>query len=226
MREKFLDNLQQQLRSALVPDARPEHPGLFTGQGQSSTDPEALLQGFIKELEALAGRAYVVDTERAAAKTIIDIVRRNGGRQLLGWKDDQFIPAVVRTMLGEFDIEMLYPSLSVEQERRAAELVALDGVLVGLTGAHGALADSGAIALISGLGRGRIASLLPPVHIALLSRRKIYPTLPAFLAAHPQTPNGGSNLVFIAGPSRTADIEMTLTMGVHGPGEMHVVIIP
>jgi L-lactate dehydrogenase complex protein LldG len=78
--------------------------------------------------------------------------------------------------------------------------------------------------LISGPGRGRLASLLPPVHIALLPGQKLYPSLPAFLAANPTATKTGSNLVLITGASRTADIEMTLSIGVHGPGEIHVII--
>jgi L-lactate dehydrogenase complex protein LldG len=97
---------------------------------------------------------------------------------------------------------------------------------VGLTGANGALVDSGTLALVSGPGRGRLASLLPPVHIALVARNKLYPSLPAFLKTHPNVTAEGSNLILITGPSRTGDIEMTLTMGVHGPGEIHVIITP
>jgi L-lactate dehydrogenase complex protein LldG len=47
-----------------------------------------------------------------------------------------------------------------------------------------------------------------------------------FLDANPDITKESSNLVFIAGPSRTGDIEMTLTIGVHGPGEVHVIILP
>ena len=108
---------------------------------------------------------------------------------------------------------------------RTARLLEIDDVLVGLTGAAGALADTGSLALVSGPGRGRIASLLPPVHIAIVRAGQLYPSLPHFLAAQPAITDHGSNLVLITGPSRTADIEMTLTRGVHGPGEVIVIII-
>jgi len=78
---------------------------------------------------------------------------------------------------------------------------------------------------VSGPGRPRLASLLPPVHVAILRADRIYSNLPALVTALAEKGTAGSNLVIITGPSRTADIEMTLTRGVHGPGEVHVVIV-
>ena len=97
--------------------------------------------------------------------------------------------------------------------------------MVGLTGAEAALADVGGIVVRSGEGRPRLASLLPPIHVTLLPVSRIHASLPDLLAAEPTIADGGSNLVLITGPSRTADIEMTLTRGVHGPGHVHAVLL-
>ena len=84
--------------------------------------------------------------------------------------------------------------------------------------------------LRSGSGRGRLASLIAPVHIAVLRRAQIVRGLGAALALL-QEQHGrdlfvdSSNLTLISGPSRTGDIELTLTLGVHGPREIHVVLI-
>jgi L-lactate dehydrogenase complex protein LldF len=99
-------------------------------------------------------------------------------------------------------------------------------VRVGLTGAPAALADTGSLVLPAGSGRPLSTSLLPEVHIALLRPEAIYPSLaqsfddPAFASL--RQPGKASSVVLITGPSRTADIEMTLTIGVHGPGEVQV----
>ncbi len=112
----------------------------------------------------------------------------------------------------------------MEGDARKRRLAELDDVRVGVTGALAGLADTGSLAMVSGPGRGRMASLLPPVHVAVIRATQILPSYAALLAMHPDVAASGSNLVLITGPSRTADIEMTLTRGVHGPGQVHVVI--
>jgi L-lactate dehydrogenase complex protein LldG len=77
-----------------------------------------------------------------------------------------------------------------------------------------------------------VASLVAPVHIAVIERVQIVPDLfDAFALLERQAgksgglPHVASNVVFITGPSKTGDIELTLTTGVHGPGQLHVVIV-
>ena len=106
-----------------------------------------------------------------------------------------------------------------------ARLHALSELAVGVTGADALLAESGSVVLASGPGRPRSASLLPPVHVTIARTDRIYFSLEHLLAAVPSLGSAGSNLVAISGPSRTADIEMTLTRGVHGPGEVHVILL-
>jgi L-lactate dehydrogenase complex protein LldG len=85
------------------------------------------------------------------------------------------------------------------------------------------LADTGSVVLAASPDEPRARSLLPPVHVTLVSRTRILPGLAALFAAV-----GGdlpSALAVVTGPSRSADIEQRLAVGVHGPGEVHIVIV-
>jgi L-lactate dehydrogenase complex protein LldG len=103
-------------------------------------------------------------------------------------------------------------------------------VRVGLTGVDAALAATGSVVVASGSGRYRAASLLPPVHIAVVAVEQIVPDLESWLAAQKRAAGLAqfrqhSNIVIITGPSRTADIAMQLVMGMHGPHELHLVLV-
>jgi L-lactate utilization protein LutC len=91
-------------------------------------------------------------------------------------------------------------------------------ILVGVTKAICGLADTGSVLVADGAGDPLTASLLPEIHIAILKAENILPSLPDAMKLIANI----SAAVFITGPSRTADIEMTLTIGVHGPKEIHV----
>jgi L-lactate dehydrogenase complex protein LldG len=223
-REQFLSNIRARLGQALLPEPGPEHPGPFrSGLPAAASQPE-LVRKFKQELEALSGHVYVAENQAEAVRPVLEICRRHEAARILAWDEAYLGLAGITAALNEAGISVEEDHVPPSGEARQARLEQLAGVTIGLTGAVGGLADTGAIALTNGAGRGRLASLLPPVHIALLPARKLYPSLPAFLAAHPGGTEAGSNLVFVAGPSRTGDIEMTLTMGVHGPGEVHVII--
>lgn len=92
----------------------------------------------------------------------------------------------------------------------------------GLTSADAALAETGTVILTSGPGKSRLASLLPPVHIALVPITALTTDLFTWTAGfNRQLP---ANLNFISGPSKTADIEQTMAVGVHGPKRFIVVL--
>ncbi len=97
------------------------------------------------------------------------------------------------------------------------------GVKAGVTGALLGIAESGSIVLIGAEGQPLAASLLPEIHIAILRESDLVPTLPDALS-RPEI-RSASAAVIITGPSRTGDIEMTLTLGVHGPKEVHVFLM-
>lgn len=70
-----------------------------------------------------------------------------------------------------------------------------------------------------------MVSLLPPVHIAVFRRERILTGLDEFFSLVPMPAERSSSTVFITGPSRTADIEQILVRGVHGPGEVHAIVL-
>ena len=70
----------------------------------------------------------------------------------------------------------------------------------------------------------RLISLLPPAHIAVVPRDRILTGLDELFTSCPTPPTQTSSMVLITGPSRTADIEQILVRGVHGPGQITVVI--
>lgn len=96
---------------------------------------------------------------------------------------------------------------------------------VGITSADFALAETGSLVLLSESGESRLISLLPPCHIAVIERAKILTDLDELFTIVPDPGARSSSMVLITGPSRTADIEMRLVRGVHGPGELHVVVV-
>ena len=95
---------------------------------------------------------------------------------------------------------------------------------VGITTAQAAIAETGTLVLDSSRERHRLISLVPPVHIAIVAASRIYATLADVLALLQDGKELSPAITFITGPSRTADIELTLTIGVHGPQELYVII--
>ncbi len=100
----------------------------------------------------------------------------------------------------------------------------------GVTGVEAAFASTGSMLVVSGAGTNRSASLLPFRHIALIPFSRLYPTMEAWLAERRAAgelvdllrTRAGWNM--ITGPSKSADIEMNLTLGVHGPKYVHAIL--
>ncbi|MBI1983122.1 MAG: lactate utilization protein, partial [Acidobacteria bacterium] len=112
--------------------------------------------------------------------------------------------------------------LSFREQAFAAE--------VGITGVDFVLAESGTLVLTSATEGAQLASLAPPVHVALYRREQALGSLEEVLERlpvprEPEISPPGRAIVFITGPSRTADIEQILIRGVHGPREVHAILV-
>jgi L-lactate dehydrogenase complex protein LldG len=95
----------------------------------------------------------------------------------------------------------------------------------GITSADYGLSDTGSLVMISSREEARLVSLLPPGHIAVVPASKLLTGLDELYQILPRPAEQTSSMVLITGPSRTADIEQILVRGVHGPGEIHVVVV-
>lgn len=136
------------------------------------------------------------------------------------------IPPFGAAILRALD-DLGFPARHAVVDDDARALVGLDSTAdewtadVGVTLADAAIAEVGGLMVANGPGRRRLASLAPPVHVALVREDDLRETLEDALSSPLDRTS-----VMIVGPSRTADIEGVLVRGVHGPRELVVAIIP
>jgi L-lactate dehydrogenase complex protein LldG len=96
---------------------------------------------------------------------------------------------------------------------------------VGVTIADCAIADTGTLIQSNPMRMPRTLSLVPPIHICMLDVGTIYENMQAALLSEEYNKQMPSNLIFISGPSKTADIQQTLAYGAHGPRELIVILM-
>jgi L-lactate dehydrogenase complex protein LldF len=179
-------------------------------RGAEALSQDALLKKMQVELEAL-GAQFIRSTETELAGKVLALLRGRGCQEILAW-DGIYLPEGMLQFLRDAGIQVLPPT--AEDKLQAAHIP------VGLTGAIAAAAETGTIAMTGGSGRPLAASLLPEVHIAVLRNERVVMGLDELLRLPELTQAAAA--VLVSGPSRTADIEMTLTIGVHGPAELIV----
>jgi L-lactate dehydrogenase complex protein LldG len=187
---------------------------------------EDLCDRFAAEAEAVGGVVHVVDDLNGARSVVGSVVAAAGSSQALCWRHELLVRLGLDDLLAARNIQRLdYVALAaLPPAQRQERLLACQ---VGITSCNWAIAETGSLMMWSGPGRERVASLLPPVHVAVVERKQIVPDLMDAMAAlsqagHRRLP---SNVVLITGPSKTGDIELQLTTGVHGPGTWHVIVI-
>lgn len=147
-------------------------------------------------------------------------------RMVLSWEPAQLPIDGLAEALADMQWQLVAPDKLTSPE-------ALDKVRFvrfGVTGVEAAFASTGSVLVVSGAGTNRSASLLPFRHIALIPFSRLYPTMESWLAERRAAgelvdllrTRAGWNM--ITGPSKSADIEMNLTLGVHGPKYVHAIL--
>ena len=204
-RTAILARLRAAQRTAYIP----QMTGTPRTVEPQTAGPEETLARFQKELELLGVTSHVEPTPDAVRDRVRALLI---GKRVLSW-DAEHLPyelgSVARdALLGRDD----------RDKQAAAE--------IGLSGVHGAIAETGSLVVRSGKGTSRTVTLLPPELVAVVRRDQIAFSMGELFRTQADAMAGAACTIAITGPSRTADIELQLTLGVHGPGKVVVVVGP
>ena len=217
-RQAILSSIRSHLATSVPYDQRelalhsvnPEKPVILSKPSIS------LVELFRQNLEAVGAHCVIAKSDADIALALTQIISLLQQTPLRAQRIAISDAPQVEHLLHQTDLE-------IEELAVAPNASDIFGFDVGITSAQAAIAETGTLVLDSTLERHRLVSLVPPIHIAIVNASKIYETLGealAFIHKNEMSPA----VTFVTGPSRTADIELTLTIGVHGPQELYVII--
>jgi L-lactate dehydrogenase complex protein LldG len=236
---EFLGRIRDQVRRSperfpASSARRPQHPAAEadTIRRELAERWPGTLDAFRREFESVGGVFYKVASVAMIPPVVARIAHEREARELVAWHSSALGADLTQALgargLDVHEMPTAEPVGVAERERLRAIAARAD---LGLTGVDLAIAETGTLVLVSGAGRPRSTSLLPPCHIAVFDRTALVESLRqvgVFLEAWHSDgapPARGAVINFITGPSRTADIELTLTRGVHGPKEVHAIFV-
>ena len=244
-REGFIGRLSEALGRAeggpVQPPVPPSALGLSDELPRRAAAVEELISRDAANLMDVLGRVAQtagwnvarVDDPRSAGDYVLQVARDLEARSaayslhpavLAALGDDLFAGTGIEAVSVAFD-----PASTESADRVRDRLrTVMANADLGITGVDFAVAETGTCVIISKAGSSRLVSLLPPVHIALVERGQVLPSLDELFTLRRSAFVGGeygSYMNLITGPSRTADIEYKIVTGVHGPGEVHMVLI-
>jgi len=185
-----------------------------------------LCEAFAAEVIAVGGEAFVVQNLAEARETVAQLCAQANAKAAICWKHELLDRLGLHDLLGASSIERIdYDTLAGQEAVKRQELTL--SADVGITSCDLAIAETGSLLMCAAPGSERVASLLPPVHVAVVERAQIVPDLHDAFAKLQSLGEGGlpSSVVLITGPSKTGDMELELTTGVHGPGRWCVVVV-
>jgi L-lactate utilization protein LutC len=220
-KERFLQRVRQALRTGSRAGQAVPLPArnriAYQGAG---ADP---VSRFREEFAAAGGFTHMVANRQDAVRQVMELARAKAARRVLLGHGLVLDSLNLLSELRKIPVEVAsVGELSTENSRDS--LFAAD---LGISGAHCLVAETGSLVVMADPGEPRSLSLLPPVHIAIAHKSQIIPDLFDLFDQYQQLQSRllSSCLTIITGPSKTGDIELRLVTGVHGPGEVHVVLI-
>ena len=181
-----------------------------------------LLNRFESELEKIGAKVHHSASIDSTADYVERVALKHEAKSVITTNADCIGGTGLATRLGKHGISCLTETSNEDFRQMASDAG------IGVSGVDYALADTGTLVLLAGKGQARSVSLLPAIHIAIVNPDQIVSGLDdlfTLLRFEREDKQLTSAVTFITGPSRTADIELTLVIGVHGPQELHVVVV-
>ncbi len=173
-------------------------------------------------------------TPAEAADAVVEICHSEGVRTAARSEHDVFTRVPVDSAMAPTGIELTKATREPDSDaaedlgRRLALRTRMFNIDAGITGVDHAVAETGTVVINPRQGVSRLSSVAPPIHIAIMEAGQVLPSLDElFLLTRDDFLEGRHRgmVNLMTGPSRTADIEATLVTGVHGPLQVHLVII-
>lgn len=169
-----------------------------------------------RELESVGATVYCLSGKTEVQDCMNQVLEKRNPQSVLSWNHPVLEKYEIRRLLHEQHVTLCSPDDQNIDRRFKAEM--------GISSVDWAIAETGSLIVCSKPEQPTDVSLLPPVHLALVEEAQILPDIfDLFTLLEPQ--GLPSNLGFITGPSKTGDIELKLTTGVHGPKELLVFLI-
>jgi L-lactate dehydrogenase complex protein LldG len=212
-REAFLERVRRGLSGVQAPSLPGELPST-----PASDDGRPLPQRFSEELRAVGGVVELVSPDDLTGAVAAAAAEADARTAVIG-PDLGSFAGPVADGLNRSHIVVLEPD-GEEGWRKACARADL-----GVTGALVGVASSGSVLIAAGTESSRLTSLLPPGHLVVLPVERLIAGFEELFASLPGHLEGASSAVLVTGPSRTADIEMVLVQGVHGPRNVHVLLV-
>ncbi len=219
-RAEFMESIRHRTRRGRYkPTKAPDIAWTREGEPPQSAPIEDPPARFLEELEALGGHGRRVENLDGARDYILSLARERGAKRLIRWDVEELEELGADYPLREAGVEVVLWRDLEDFREVAAEAD------IGLSTAEWAIADTGSLVLTSGPGKGRTVTLLPPTYVAVVAAEKVLRTVPEAIEKYAGDEGLPANVVFHTGPSRSGDIEMEIFVGMHGPGDVHVILV-
>jgi len=229
-RDKFLQRISAKLnRPKPEKLERPQWSHAPQHEVLKALSQDELVDVLVKQCELIHTEAYQTTSENLAA-ALEDIIQKEAAKSVITANDKRFeqfgLQHLFKQKLPEEGLDVYEWDPALGREKNIANAEKAD---IGITFSDIALAESGTVVLFSSADTGRTVSLLPTTYIAIIPKSTIVPRMTQAAAEiHRRVQRGEaipSCINFISGPSNSADIEMNLVVGVHGPVRAYYIIV-